>query len=501
MRTATAVLLLLLVLAGCAGPDARDGPADTPPAADPSLGGLDERRTVVHGADGRLLADVAFPGDLPAFTQHMITGATAREPMVAATPDGVFYNSLFNHKTTVWHSADQGSSWAPVQRDPVPTVLDGSAGYADPFLLADPDTGRLYAADMFSTDCVILEWSDDPVGGVWEWSTIGDCLQDTGEHDHQSIVTAHARSVETSGYPNVVHYCTSSFDAAGDRMARCKASLDGGRTFGAWTEPGLAFCSGLTGHLAAAPDGTVFLPQLRCSDEDGSIEAWVAVSRDDGQTWTPVLVDRRPVSEDGSGVGHEGAVAVDAAGNAYYYYMDDRQLPRLSISRDGGATWSPSRDVAAPGLTGCTFPSVVAGDAGRIALFCIGTTIGGGFGMADEVAGRAEWHAYVTVTLDALAGEPVFVTTTVNDPADPLARGKPIGEEISVEALTAPVNSMGDFLKVTLDAQGRIWTALVDECTVACSDGGTQNSPRGYGYFPAAVGVQVGGTSLRAASA
>jgi hypothetical protein len=500
MRSSGAVVaLLLLGLAGCA-----EDPADAPGAPrlpDGPTTGLADRATVVHGLDGRSLADAAFPGDLPAFTQRMIPGATAREPMVAATPEGVFYNSLQNHKTIVWHTADEGSAWALVQRHPLPTVLDGSAQYADPFLLADPDTGRLFAADMFSTDCILLEWSDAPVGGTWDWSTIGDCTQDTGEHDHQSIVAAHPRTVETSGYPNVLHYCTSSFDAAGDPMARCKASLDGGRTFGAWSETGLDFCSGLTGHLAAAPDGTVFLPQLACRGQDEDVEAWVAISRDDGQTWTPVLVDHRPASEGGTGVGHEGAIAIDSAGNVFYYYMDDRQLPRLSVSRDGGATWSPSRDVAAPGLTGCTFPSIVAGDTGRIALFCIGTTVAGGFAMANEIAGRATWHAYVTVSLDALASDPVFVTATVNDPADPLARGKPIGEEISVEALTAPVNSMGDFLKVTLDEGGRIWVALVDECTVACSDGGTQNSPRGYGYFPAAVGVQVAGASLRAQAA
>lgn len=496
---AAALALLLLASAGCAQ-DPADTPEDPAPAVVPTTG-LADRATVVHGIDGRLRPDTAFPGDLPAFTQRMITGATAREPMVAATPDGVFYNSLHNHKTVVWRSADQGSGWAIVQRNPVPTVLDGSAGYADPFLLADPDTGRLFAADLFSTDCVLVEWSDDPAGGAWEWSFIGDCTQDTGLHDHQSIVTAHPRAVQTSGYPNVVHYCTSSRDAADARMARCMASLDGGRTFGAFVDTGMSFCSGLTGHLAAAPDGTVFLPQLACRGQGEEVEAWVAVSRDDGQSWTPVLVDRRPASEGGTGVGHEGAVAVDAAGNAYYYYMDDRQLPRLSVSRDGGATWSPSRGVAAPGLTGCTFPSIVAGDAGRIAMFCIGTTVAGGFGMADEIAGRATWNAYVSVTLEALAADPAFVTATVNDPADPLARGKPIGEELSVEALTAPVNSMGDFLKVTLDAQGRIWTALVDECTVACSAGGTQNSPRGVGYFPAAVGVQVGGASLRVSNA
>lgn len=492
MRNPSVLLVAFLFLgfAGCLG-DGRD--AGGPPATDPPET-LPGGRTVVHGPAGLRLPDASFAGELPSFVQRMVSVTTAREPMVAATPHGVYYNGLNQHRTQVWRTLDDGSSWSLVPRHAAAMLIDGAQTYADPFLYADADTGRLYAANMQSTSCILIEWTDD--GASWDWSLLGDCTARSGEHDHQSIVTAAPRVVQTQGYPNVLHYCASSIDATDARQARCTTSLDGGQTFGQLVDTGMDHCSGLTGHLAAAPNGTVFLPQLACTGGDTDVEAWVAITRDDGQSWEQVLVDRRASSGDG-GVGHEGAVAVDDAGNAYYYYMDDRDLPRLSVSRDDGRTWTPSFDVAPPGLTGCTFPSIVAGASGRIAMFCIGTTVPGGFGMADTDAGSATWDAFVTVSLEAFAVDPVFASTTVNDPADPLARGKPGSEEISVEALTAPVNSMGDFLKITVDGEGRLWTALVDECTTLCRDGGTQNSPRGYGYFPGAVGVQVGGARLR----
>jgi hypothetical protein len=491
-------LALLLLLAGLAGCTAgKTGTETSAPADDAPTGTIATRRTVVHGTNGSLLPDSAYPGALPEFTQRMVPNAVAREPMVAATHRGIYYNSLINMKTQVWGSTDLGLSWQPVLRNPVSTLVDGSGGYADPFLYADPATDRLFSAELFSTSCIVLEWSDGP-GASWDWSVIGDCTANSHLHDHQSIVAAVPHAAKTVGYPDVLHYCASSYRADGHPEARCSASLDGGRTFSPLADTGLDHCTGLTGHLAASPSGTVFLPQVACHGPDKEVEAWVATSRDDGASWTPVLVDHRPArSLGGPGPPHDGAVAADAAGNVYYYYLDAAQLPRLSISRDDGLSWSPSLDVAVPGLTGCAFPSITAGDDGRIAMFCIGTTTPGGFRMADGDGARATWNAYVTMSLDALAAQPVFATTTVNAPADPLARGKPASEGST--ALAAPVDAMGDFLKVTAGPDGRVLVALVDECTVACQDGGTQDSPRA-GYAQAAVGVQTTGADLRAAS-
>ncbi|HUR62378.1 MAG TPA: sialidase family protein [Candidatus Thermoplasmatota archaeon] len=493
-----AFLLLAAGTAGCFGPGvARE--ATPPTVADAPSETAATRRTVVHGTDGRVLPDSAYPGELPVLGQRMIPGAQAREPMVAATHRGIYYDALVNMKTQVWGSRDQGLSWDPILRNPVANVVDGSGGYADPFLYADPATDRLYSAELFSTSCIILEWSDGP-DPAWDWSIIGDCTANSHLHDHQSIVAAHPQDpmTKTTGYPNVLHYCASSYTATGAPMARCSASFDGGRTFSSLTDTGLDHCTGLTGHLAASPSGTVFLPQVACSGPGKNVTAWVALSRDDGRTWTPSLVDQRPARGlAGPGPPHDGAVAADAAGNVYYYYLDATQMPRLSISRDDGRTWAPSLDVSVPGVTGCAFPSIVAGDTGRIAMSCIGTTMAGGFRMADADGPRATWNSYVTVSQDALAAQPVFATTTANLPSDPLARGKPAAE--GAVLLASPVDSMGDFLKVTADPEGRILLSLVDGCTLACSDGGTQDSPR-PGYAWAAVGVQTGGTGLRAAA-
>jgi hypothetical protein len=202
-------------------------------------------------------------------------------------------------------------------------------------------------------------------------------------------------------------------------------------------------------------------------------------------------------------------MAMDRAGNLYYLWLDAQgdftggTTPMLSISTDGGETWSASVDVGVPGLTAAKYPSIVAGDDGRIALFYVGSDIEGGFAATDEQMHAARWDAYISFSIDALADEPVFATAMVNPADDPLRRGScrercETGPQACyVDCSIAGTGTVGmfDYLQLALDpTSGTVAASLVDLCTNLCATaGGTADDPWS---FIGAVGVQIQGPSL-----
>ena len=481
MRRPALPLLLLLslgpLLAGCASPAAAPVPAAA--GASPAV-----------GPDAATAADAtAVPvegGAVPLVGGSFRIGTRSYEPTIGADAGDALFTtadvlaSRFRGPT-VLRSLDNGRTWEDVGPklpggEPLPPAS------FDPFVHVDRATGRVFMDDIFPVGCGVLSWSDDQ-GATWTTNPLA--CGNPQLNDHQTLVTARPRALPTLGYPNVVHRCVNNILYAG-----CAASHDGGRTFRPQTPVDVVGveCSGQTGHLAADPDGRVFLPFGTCSGGP-----MVAVSEDDGLTWTGHRIDEtHPLHESG----HDVALASDEAGNVYALWPHEGQL-WLAHSVDHGKTWSPARNVTAREVTAVGHFALAAGAPGRVALAYVGTTLEGGYEgrptadvdlLSDETfeewAG-ATWNGYVVVILDALAGEPDVRTAMVNPPGDPLARGL---------CGRTRCQGMGDFMGMTIGADGRPWAAFVDVCTDAC----VRDPDAGPGQPQGIVGTLLSGPSLRA---
>jgi hypothetical protein len=117
-------------------------------------------------------------------------------------------------------------------------------------------------------------------------------------------------------------------------------------------------------------------------------------------------------------------VTVDAQGNLYAVWSDDSDLlPRLSVSKDEGATWSSPLAIGAPGVKTSAYPAVTVSSAGAVAVAYYGSTqarvTGDGYYTSDGLP----YGAYLVVTQNPSASAPVFWSATFNDPTRPIFMG------------------------------------------------------------------------------
>ncbi len=507
MRSFPVFLLAALALAGCLSsePTAPENPAPT------SAPGLPEAGRPIYVMDGNQnpLELGAFEGEAPVFEQLHVSTRRSGEPTIGITRShAVFYPSIeFDvgapgattlPSTIYYRSVDGGQTWEDVSPQ-IAGVKTHQTSF-DPYVYVDPTTSRVFAMDMGPhVACNKVSWSDN--NGL-TWAT-RDGACPTPVADHPTLF-AGPRLAELDGlpgpYPNNVYLCSNQV-----ADVQCSVSPDGGLN---WLPSQPVFvgvdteelddpfslnwlCGSLTGHgHASFVDGTVYLGRGYCG------APVVGISRDGGLNWETSIISGNATHY--LAYQHDVSVGTDAAGNAYaFWHGNGDTTAYLSISRDQGRTWSEPLNVTAPGVTAVKLPSLVAGANGTIAFQYIGTTTPSGWGIhtrADEPGmederRNATWHAYVGMSINALDEQPVFVTTTVNDVAQPLKRGdcwdRCFGNE----------GGMYDFLDIDIDPiTGQIWTALVDVCTNECdAEGADADSyQRAFG----AVGKQVAGTKL-----
>jgi hypothetical protein len=119
----------------------------------------------------------------------------------------------------------------------------------------------------------------------------------------------------------------------------------------------------------------LYVPMIGCAGTNGTgytgcaVSVDMGVSADGGRTFTTVHVGDSP-GRDPTGV--FPMVAADAAGTVYAMW-DDWQQVFFSVSRDGGAHWTPPRLVDTSPSESAALSQIAAGRAGEIALAWYGS--------------------------------------------------------------------------------------------------------------------------------
>ena len=323
----------------------------------------------------------------------------------------------------------------------------------DPILYTDRYTGRTITSQlMLATTTSASAYTDDD-GASWlpsQGAGIGSGI------DHQTLGGGpfHSPKPAAAQWPTAVYYCAQDIVLAG-----CAVSLDGGRTYG----PAVPIyqsqqCGGLHGHVKVAPDGTAYVPNRGCGNEQA-----VVASEDNGMTW-----DIRKVPNSLAG-NSDPSVGIARDGRLYLGFVDNDNFPVVAVSDDRGHNWFNIKDVGKlANIHNAVFPAVVAGDRNRAAVAYLGTTTPGSL-QAREFPGV--WHMYISTTYD---GGNTWHTVNAT-PNDPVQRG-PIwlkgGAEISRNLL--------DFMDATIDREGRVLVGFADGCLGDCVQ--APDSARGNTY-------------------
>lgn len=456
--------------------------ADQPPQrknAAPCSAAASGGRAVVHRAGGTPVKSSALARRAPDACLYR-TGFNAAEPTLGIDKKGrIFYQTLDANdwplfSTDVALSKNDGKTWTAVS--PAAGPANRHPYTEDPYLYVDEDTGRVFTAD-YLLPCSEISFSDD-AGQSWTTTVMGCDVV-----DHQSIFAGPPVSSPTVGYPNIVYYCAADVGlATASANSTCHKSLNGGLTFARTGLSAFVYdprdgmvateCDGLHGHGVVGRDGTVYLPKGYCG------QPWLAISKDEGTTWTRVQV-----ADNGTPT-HEAGVAVDKTGNIYYTWIGANRLPYLAVSTDGGERWSKPLMVGPPGLKEASLPGIAVGDVGKVALIYMGSTNSPGPPFESGDYADVTWNGYMTMTVDALERDPVFYTANVNPRNDPLIGGQ-----------CGPFRCQAafDFLDIVIAPDGTPWAAFVD----GCLEDGCNLSGRFLRLGEGVAGRLVGGPPLR----
>ncbi|HEV2891109.1 MAG TPA: sialidase family protein [Frankiaceae bacterium] len=356
----------------------------------------------------------------------------------------------------IYASFDKGSSWQ--DRTPGAAGVSPHAISMDPYIYVDhtPDGDRIFNIDLY-VGCSILSFSDDN-GASWITNPFA-CGEPV--NDHQTLFGGKPVSSPTIGYPHVLYYCFNH-----PAITKCSKSLDGGITFVPTTQVTAPECGGLNGHGVVDAKGVVYLPLASCG------RPMLAISKDEGNTWNVIRT-----SELDADSGGDPSVAVDANGNLYYLFVDaEDRMPFLTISRNGGKSWSKPINVAPRSVKATNLATLTVGKPGSIAVAYYGST------MPEDGADR-RWSGYLASGVNVLTGKPTFYTAAVNGPSDILKIG----------ACRGRCGRVLDFIDVEIDLAGQPWAVFVDACSTGCEKTGKESIADNEGL----VGTLVRGPKLR----
>jgi hypothetical protein len=256
------------------------------------------------------------------------------------------------------------------------------------------------------------------------------------------------------------------------------------------------WCDGATGHMFVDSHGYLYLPRGVCG------QPWLAISYNEGGTWTHVQVANNGMARDDSAMAdHEAAVRVDSLGTIYYSWVARDRIPYLAISRDGGRTWTQPIRVAPPNLKEADLPTMALGAPGKIEIGYLGSTNSPGYPFPNDsecgptnasgfvvscpqASGidtgpykNTTFNGYITYTTNALAKTPTFTSATINTPTIPLIRGTCGPFRCKAEY---------DFIDVEIGPDGSPWEEAIAGC----------DKTQCYSIGASVVGHLVGAPSL-----
>ena len=369
------------------------------------------------------------------------TGWDTFESTLGITSSGAIFFTNYNglgDGTHIIRSKDQGQTWEDV--GPF-NQIDDDTGQTpnsnDPYLYVDKFNDRIVKFDMHALASMFVEYSEDEGES---WSAPFPVEGYYAPQDHQSIASV---PHENAILGDIVYvYCINTGSPA--LGAQCSRSLDGGHTWdvqqiGYPTESFGNQCSGLHGHLAGGSDGSIYRGNPSCEGPA------VYASHDGGYTWSEHTITTEIGMQEGWH-SHEVAVAVDEGGNVHATWISTDMMPWYSYSKDQGQTWSSPVMVAAPGVNESGFPTIFAGDSGRVVIGYIGES------HDWNESGGGGWSGYMAIMTDAFAKFPLITSVAVNLPTDPL--------DILPDCGNIRCGGFGDFIDVEIDDEGRPWIAL-----------------------------------------
>ena len=410
------------------------------------------------GTTPSLAAGAVFGNGDPGFVVSAAPAGSAHlSPLLTADPDfagepsvGVDWKTgagMYMAGTNTFRLGLNGSQVTWTDASPAA----GLSQNLDPISATDPRSGVTIAGGDTGACSAMYASSDD--GATWLPS-----LPCTVTTDHPTV--GYAPSATTPG-GTVWYYCQQEV------LDNCATSTTAGT---AWV-PGANFntdCLSLHGHLRGGPDGTAYLPNVDCTDAaSGETRVGGLRTQDDGLTWSTYTIPGAPMPASGFDPG----VTVDAGNTVYEGWNNAGDYhPMIAWSHDKGATWSSHVDLAStvsPPLVASTFPTLVSGDAGRVAYTFLGTSAGAP-GVDPFATGfHGIWYAYTSFTYDG--GQ---TWTTVRDTPTPLQ----YGEIDAGGTTTTGQRNLLDFIDSSVTKDGRVLVALADGCLADCEAAGASGS-------------------------
>lgn len=394
--------------------------------------------------------EVAYKGAPVAFANYDI-GHGALEPTIGVDPDGNAYIPAlgFNSDdlaTTIQRSNDDGLSWQDVTPQIPLAGQNNPPNSNDPYIYVDEDSGWIFSMDLQALTNYTLNISED---GGESWRPGGPDVSGIVQ-DHQTLTTGvvpeNTLVTTTGDFEEIIYYCYNRI-----AESTCSRSLDGGTVWSRTGFPafpgvdpsiGAELCGGLHGHIETDIDGFLLLPKGHCGNP------WLGVSSDAGETWDAIKVSDISFPE------QQGSASADNAGNYYYSFYDTNGLPYLAVSRDKGQTWDEPMMIAPPGVTEVQWPTVYAGDEGRVA---VGFPCTRAQGDAKTSLSRP-WDYCMVMSTNALDENPTWLGNVANELGNPIHRGECPGR----------CGNMLDFLDVTAappSGGGNVWAVYTDTCT------------------------------------
>ena len=369
--------------------------------------------------------------------------------------------------------------------------VDSEVVGLDPILWTDQPSGRTFMSNSTAGAVGEFAFTDDD-GDLWIPASAS---PPNGGVDHQTIGSGRipdslAPLRNPQNFGQYVVYCSQ--DLVG---ANCQRSLTLGASFESNAVPALGpgtsnpqGCGGLHGHLRAAPDGTMYMPDKSCGTRQGG-----AFTLDTSTTpWTEFSIPGS--SAVGSGANSDPSLAIDDANTIYFCYTNNEAggteiHARVAVGKRSGSTITWLRDVdvgKSHGVVNAVFPEAWGGSEGRAACGFLGTNVSGSF-QGPSFPG--DWYLFMATTYDE--GRTWHtVNATPNDPVQ--HRAGICLQGIGCGSGTSPRNLL-DFNEITVDDKGRALFGIGDGCvSAACIAGTAGNNNTAW----MRVARQIGGRPL-----